>query len=309
MTQIYSTQVYSMTGFASLTGIPAGERTIALTVKSVNHRHLDLQTRMPMGMDALEPGIRKAVKAAVRRGHVELTCILEKESQTFAIEWNEALVAAHVAAFRRAADHFRLDQQPDLNAILRLPGVTGSAAIALDPAEIEQPLLAAVELLLERFNDARALEGQSLADELRAGMGRLATLTTEARELRVNVAAQEFSKLKLKLRALLDGEAPPESISDDRLLAEAALLATRSDVEEELVRLRTHIDRFRDLLAAGGELGRPLDFLLQEMNREANTLMSKTGSASGDSGLRLTEVGLEIKVELERAREQVQNLE
>ena len=303
------TQVFSMTGFASITGITAGERFIALSIKSVNHRHLDLQTRMPMGMDALEPGIRKAVKAAVRRGHVELTCMLEKETQTFAIEWNEALVAAHVAAFRRAAERFGLDQQPDLNGILRLPGVTGNAAAALDPAELEQPLLAAVEQLLQKFNEARALEGQSLADELYAGMNRLETLTAEARALRVGVSAQEFAKLKTKLRGLLEVDALPESITDDRLLAEAALLATRSDVEEELVRLRTHVDRFRDLLRAGGELGRPLDFLLQEMNREANTLMSKTGAASGDSGLRLTEVGLEIKVELERAREQVQNLE
>jgi uncharacterized protein (TIGR00255 family) len=104
---------------------------------------------------------------------------------------------------------------------------------------------------------------------------------------------------------LLDGD----GISEDRMLAEAALLATRSDVEEELVRLKTHVERFVELLAGGGELGRQLDFLLQEMNREVNTLMSKTGASSGDNGLRLTEVGLRMKVELERAREQVQNLE
>ena len=297
--------VLSMTGFASLSGVQAGGRSLALTVKSVNHRHLDLQTRVPMGLDALEPGLRKAVKTAVRRGHVELTCFLEKENQSVSIEWNEALVTAHVTAFRRAAEKFGVAQEPDLNGILRMPGVLSSSSVVMDVGEMEAPVLAAVEELLERFNASRALEGASLAEELKAGMGRLGALTVEARELRVGVAAAEFAKLKARLKLLLEGE----GVSEERMLAEAALLATRSDVEEELVRLKTHVERFLELLEAGGELGRQLDFLLQEMNREANTLMSKTGSSSGDSGLRLTEVGLQMKVELERAREQVQNLE
>jgi uncharacterized protein (TIGR00255 family) len=294
-----------MTGFASLSGVVAGGRSLAITVKSVNHRHLDLQIRVPMGLDALEPGIRKVIKAAVRRGHVELTCMLEKESQSVAIDWNEALVTAHIAAFRKAAERFGISQEPDLNGILRMPGVLSSSSVTVDVSEMEAPALSAVEELLERFNAARALEGESLAAELRAGMERLALLTAEARELRVGVAAAEFAKLKARLRLLIEGE----SVSEERLLAEAALLATRSDVEEELVRLKTHVERFLELLDGGGELGRQLDFLLQEMNREANTLMSKTGSSSGDNGLRLTEVGLQMKVELERAREQVQNLE
>jgi len=298
-------RVLSMTGFASLSGVLAGGRSLAMMVKSVNHRHLDLQVRVPMGLDALEPGMRKAVKAAVRRGHVELTCVLEKETQSVAIEFNEALVAAHVAAFRRAAERFGVTQEPDLNGILRMPGVLSSTAAVLDVSEMEGPAIRAVEEMLERFNEAREAEGATLAAELRAGMERLAALTSEARVLRVGVAAAEFAKLKARIGLLVDAE----TVGEDRLLAEAALLATRSDVEEELVRLRTHIDRFGELLAAGGELGRQLDFLLQEMNREANTLMSKTGGNSGESGLRLTEVGLHMKVELERAREQVQNLE
>ena len=298
--------VFSMTGFASLSAVAAGGRSLSLSIKSVNHRHLDLLVRVPTGLDALEPGLRKAIKNAVRRGHVELACSLEKESQTAAVEWNEALVTAHVAAFRRAAERLGISQEPDLNGILRMPGMLSSALAALDPIELEAALFAALDQLLARFNAARALEGASLAEELRAGMERLSALTAEARALRVGVAAAEFQKLKARLKALLDADA---AVSEDRLLAEAGLLATRSDVEEELVRLKTHVERFLELLQAGGELGRPLDFLLQEMNREANTLMSKTGSASGDSGLRLTEVGLQMKVELERAREQVQNLE
>jgi uncharacterized protein (TIGR00255 family) len=297
--------VLSMTGFASKSAVLAGGRSLALTVKSVNHRHLDLQLRVPMGLDALEPGMRKAVKAAVRRGHVELTVMLEKETQGAVVEWNEALVWAHVSTFRKAAERFGVSQEPDLNGILRMPGVLTSTSVVMDVNEMETPVLAAMEDLLARFNASRALEGESLAAELRAGMERLGELTLEARALRVGVAAAEFAKLKARLKLLLEGE----GVSEDRLLAEAALLATRSDVEEELVRLKTHVERFRELLDGGGELGRQLDFLLQEMVRESNTLMSKTGASSGDNGLRLTEVGLQMKVELERAREQVQNLE
>jgi uncharacterized protein (TIGR00255 family) len=183
--------------------------------------------------------------------------------------------------------------------------VLSSGNVAMDVSEMESPVLAAMDELLDKFNAARAVEGASLAAELRAGMDRLSALTVEARELRLSVAAAEFAKLKAKLRLLLDGE----GVSEDRMMAEAALLATKSDVEEELVRLKTHVERFCELLDGGGELGRQLDFLLQEMVRESNTLMSKTGASSGDSGLRLTEVGLQMKVELERAREQVQNLE
>ncbi len=299
------TTVFSMTGFASLTGVMAGSRTLTLTVKSVNHRHLDLQLRLPIGLDALEPGLRKAVKAAVRRGHVELTCMLEKETQGYTVDCNDDLVAAHVEAYRRAAERFGVSADPDLNGILRMPGVLSNATMRLDPAEVEAPVQSAAEELLERFNRSRASEGATLAGELRAGMERVGVLTAEARELRVGVAQAEFAKLKVRLRALLDDE----GVSEERLVAEAALLAARSDVEEELVRLKTHVERFCDLLAAGGELGRQLDFLLQEMNREANTLLSKTGANSGEHGLRLTDVGLAIKVELERAREQVQNLE
>ena len=296
--------VYSMTGFATMSGIAVDGGTLALQVKSVNHRHLDLQIRVPAGLDALESALRKVVKAVVRRGHVELTCSIEKDVQHAALKWNEDLIEAHVIAFRKVADRFGLKQDPDLNVILRMPEVM-SARPALDQSEIEEPVLVAAALLLRSFNAARASEGRALAADLDAGMERLCALTVEARELREGVAEAEYRKLRARLQALVEGH----GISDERLLAEAALLATKSDVEEELVRLKTHIERFQESLSAGGEIGRNLDFMLQEMNREANTLLSKTGGASGDNSLRLTEVGLLMKVELERAREQVQNLE
>jgi uncharacterized protein (TIGR00255 family) len=296
--------VLSMTGFATvdatIPGRTDGGRGLALTVKAVNHRHLDLSVRLPPGMDALEPSLRKAIKAAVRRGHVELTLMFEKNSTAAVVELDEALLEAYVSAFGRAAERFGIKQEPDWNGLLRMPGVMSAAVKPVSAAEVESPVLAAMETLLDRFNAARAAEGAALAEDLRSGMRGLGALAEEARVLREGVAPAEFARLKTKLEELVGGA------SEDRLLTEAALIAARGDVEEELVRLRTHIERFIELLDGGGEVGRQLDFLLQEMNREANTLLSKSG---GSLGLRLTEIGVEMTVGLERAREQVQNLE
>ena len=297
--------VLSMTGFATVDASLQEGRGMSLTIKAVNHRHLDLSLRLPSAMDALEPVLRKAVKAAVRRGHVELTLVFEKTSANAVVELDEPLLEAYVLAFGRAAKRFGVAQEPDLNGLLRMPGVMSPAVKALSPAEVEAPVVAAVEVLLERFNAARAAEGEALAADLQGYMQGLGRLADEAKTLREGVAAAEFARLKTKMAELLEGV----GVSEDRLLSEAAMIAGRGDVEEELVRLRTHIERFTELLEAGGEVGRQLDFLLQEMNREANTLLSKSGGNAGGSGMRLTEIGLEMKVGLERAREQVQNLE
>ena len=294
-----------MTGFAAVSGTLEDGRGFALTVKSVNHRHLDLALRVPGGMDALEPALRKAVKARVRRGHVELTVSVERTTGGGAVTVDERLLSAYVAAFRRAAQEFGLAQEADLNALLRMPGVMGMATAVEDPAAMQAGVLDALHGLLDRFDAARAEEGSALAAEMRGGMELIAALAAEAAALREGVAGAEFARLKAKMAELLSGA----DVSEERLLTEAALLAGRGDVEEELVRLRTHVERFNELLDAGGEVGRQLDFLLQEMNREANTTLSKTGASAGEAGLRLTEIGLAVKVELERVREQVQNLE
>ena len=303
--------VLSMTGFATLqSAVPSG-RIFSLTLKGVNHRHLDLQIRLPGGpnsvLDALEPQLRNAIKDAIRRGHVELTLSLEKTSAAAIVELDEPLLNAYVNAFHRAAARLSSGQELDVNGLLRLPGVMSANIPPLDLAELEAPALAAMQQLLTLFNQARAAEGAALAADLRALMQSLAALAAEARTLREGMAETEFARLKAKLHELLDTTGLNSETLEARLVSEAALIAARGDVEEELVRLRTHIDRFIDLLDTGGEVGRQLDFLLQEMNREANTLLSKTGGST--SGLRLTDVGLEIKVHLERAREQVQNLE
>jgi uncharacterized protein (TIGR00255 family) len=303
-----------MTGFASVDGTLAAEgRGFTLTVKSVNHRHLDLQIRMPSGFDALEAGLRRVVKAGVRRGHVELTLFLEKGSAGAAIQVDAALLEAYVRAFLEAAEQFGIKGELDLNGLLRMPGVMSAGTVPVDVAAAEEPVLGAAAEAVRRLNAGREAEGTALVAELHGAMARVSAMAEEARRLREGVSSAAVERLRARLAEMLGGSSSGVSavsgLSEDRLLAEAALLAERGDVEEELVRLRTHVDRFIELLEGGGELGRQLDFLLQELNREANTMLSKTGGSAGQAGLRLTELGLAIKVELERAREQVQNLE
>jgi uncharacterized protein (TIGR00255 family) len=296
--------VYSMTGFARITGRVSEALGFTLSLKSVNHRFLDLHMRMPSGAEAVEMQLRRVLKEKLKRGHVEVTLNLER-SQKAEAGYDHALVAAYVEAFRAAAAEHGLSGEPDLNVILRLPGVlTAEARSAEDETRgLEEAVLRLVDSLVDALNTMRAEEGAQLASEMRIGMQRLRGLVDETAQLRENVQQAYFERLAQRMKTVLEGQ-----FDEDRVLQEAALIAERSDVEEEVTRLRTHIDHFTGLLDQGGEVGKKLDFLLQEMNREANTLLSKTSGVAGN-GTRLTEAGLGMKSEIEKAREQVQNLE
>jgi uncharacterized protein (TIGR00255 family) len=299
-------KICSMTGFAVLRVDVDEAVSFTLTLKSVNHRFLDLQLRLPQSFEGVEAEVRRRLKAGVQRGHVEFSVQLERQGRS-GLSFHEEQIAAYVAAFRDVAARHGLGCEPDLNDVLRLPGMMSGqqAASAEALGRLEAAVLAELDGAIAKFNEARAVEGAALAAELRASMGRIDALAAEVSTLREGARAAEFDRLKARMAELLEGASP----GDDRLLNEAALLADRSDVEEELVRLRTHAEGFVALLEQGGPVGKRLDFLLQELNREANTLLSKTGGAGSRNGLRITEVGIEIKVEIERAREQVQNLE
>jgi len=303
-----SAAVYSMTGFANvrLDGMDGG--TVTLSIKSVNHRFFDPQVRLPFPLESLDTQIRKLLKESVRRGHIEVSVQIERRgSKTATVAFNDELLGAYVEAFRAAAARHGLAAELDLNELLRVPGMLSAQAAAPreEAEQLEPMVLTALPDLLAQFNQVRGEEGASLADALRASMARLTALAEEASTLREGVRGATFERLRERIAELMQGAAP----SEERLLAESALLAERSEVEEELVRLRTHAERFLTLLHAGGELGKHLDFLVQELNREANTLLSKTSGASSGNGLRITDIGLEMKVEIERAKEQVQNLE
>jgi uncharacterized protein (TIGR00255 family) len=296
--------VYSMTGFARASGRISETLGYTLSLKSVNHRFLDLHMRMPGGTESLEMLLRKALKEKVARGHVEISLSIDRSAKMEA-QYDEGLVTAYVAAFRSAASHHGLNAEPDLNAIFRLPGVmSGDSRNSEEEMQaIEAAVMERVPALISELNTMRSAEGKSLVQELRKGLARLSVFVEQVAELRHDVQKVYFERISQRLSEMLSG-----NLDSERLLQEAALLADRSDVQEEIARMHTHISHFESLLLQGGEIGKKLDFLLQEMNREANTLLSKTSGLAGN-GTRITELGLGMKSEIEKAREQVQNLE
>ncbi len=302
-----SAPIRSMTGFARLAGATADNTAFVLSLKSVNHRYLDLQFHLPGGMDALEMEWRKILKQHLVRGHVDVRLSFHRANEETGAQYNPAVIRTYLESFRAAAAEHDLPGGPDLNVAFRLPG-----AWTMENNRSEEDLsgieTAAASLMLpaiESLNAMRTQEGKALAEELRLTMTRLQAQVDELSSLRMDMQQAQTERLDQKMREML-GEG--FAMDRDRILQEAALLAERSDVEEEMARMRAHIEHFLDLLRQGGELGKKLDFLLQEMTREANTTLSKTGGIANRT-LRITELGLAMKSEIEKAREQVQNIE
>jgi uncharacterized protein (TIGR00255 family) len=305
--------IRSMTGFAQVRGeahkngsgaLQPGSNArlgFTLSLKSVNHRFLDLHFRLPSGTDSLEMQLRRLLKEKMARGHVEVSLSLERSTGE-AFSLNRDLVGGYIAAFRSAAAEFSLASEPDLNAVLRIPGALDSAGGGADEA-IEPAVMAKVGEALERLNQMREEEGRGIARELRERMSHLSAASKSVQQHRRAVLQSYTERLQSRLQELMGA-----SVDRERVLQEAALLVDRSDIQEEIVRLETHVQHFLGLLDEGGEIGKKLDFLLQEMNREANTLLSKTSGLAGEA-LKITEAGLAMKAEIEKSREQVQNLE
>jgi uncharacterized protein (TIGR00255 family) len=300
-----------MTGFAQVRGeihsgngdaaVSAGRLAFSLSLKSVNHRFLDLHFRLPSGTDSLEMQLRRLLKEKMARGHVEVSLSVERSSgESFSL--NRELVGGYIAAFRAAAADFSLATEPDLNVVLRIPGALDSGVEAAD-GELEAAVMARVGEVLERLNQMREEEGRGIVRELRERMDHLVTAARSVQQHRRAVLQSYTERLQSRLQELLGS-----TVDRERVLQEAALLVDRSDIQEEIVRLENHVTHFLGLLDEGGEIGKKLDFLLQEMNREANTLLSKTSGLAGEA-LKITEAGLAMKAEIEKSREQVQNLE
>ena len=291
-------------GGATFSATPAasnGRMAFALSLKSVNHRFLDLHFRLPSGTDSLEMQLRRLLKEKMARGHVEISLSLERPtSETFSL--NREVVGGYITAFRAAAAEFSLAATPDLNAVLRIPGALDSANESAD-GEIEAAVMAKIGEALDRLNQMREEEGRGIVRELRDRMLHLSEASQSVQQHRRAVLQNYSERLQSRLQELLAG-----TVDKERILQEAALLVDRSDIQEEIIRLENHVQHFLGLLEQGGEIGKKLDFLLQEMNREANTLLSKTSGLAGEA-LKITEAGLAMKAEIEKSREQVQNLE
>jgi uncharacterized protein (TIGR00255 family) len=290
-----------MTGFAQVTGQVNEELSFTLSLKAVNHRFLDLHLRMPSETDALEMKLRRSLKEKLTRGHVDVVLGIQRGAGS-GLAINRELVGGYVSAYRAVAQEFGIATEPDLNAILKMPGAMDSGPAAADEA-LDAAVLSSLDQAIARLNEMREEEGRSIERELREILSRLKDATEQVEKLRAAVLHAYMDKVQSRMRELIGSH-----VDSDRILQEAAILAERSDIQEELVRMHTHIKHFDQLLNSGGEIGKKLDFLLQEMNREANTLLSKTSGVAGEA-LRITELGLALKSEIEKAREQVQNIE
>jgi uncharacterized protein (TIGR00255 family) len=288
-----------MTGYARVRrATPAGEVTFAL--KSVNHRGLDLHFHLPASLEPYEAALRERLRKRLTRGHVELRGSLDRASSETSVAINFALLDAYVAAVSAAAKRHGVAVEPDLNAALRLPGMFAPAESTFE--DLESALLAILEEAVTQLNDFRAREGSELREEMLNRQRRIVELAASVDSLRDDASRALRNRLEQRLAEIA------VRLEPQRLAQEAAVLADKSDIAEEIARLRIHAAQLGDLLAAGGECGKKIDFLLQELSRETNTMLAKTANA-GEPGLRVSEIALAIKAELEKIREQALNVE
>ena len=290
-----------MTGFARQEG---GDESFAWTweAKSVNSRARDFRCRFPHGYDRLEEVVRSAVAAAITRGNLQVTLTLDSARRRPSVQLNRDLLSQVMATLEelQAAGDF---QQPRLDGLLAIPGMLESVEEAPDEAELEARDAALKASLTDTLNalvQARREEGQRIGKAIESHMTALEDLVKRAGA----AAAAQPEAVKARLLEQLAElcEAVP-ALPEERLAQETMVLATKADVREELDRLAAHLEAVSELLDAGGPVGRKLDFLCQELNREANTICSKAAE------LELTRIGLDLKSTIEQLREQVQNLE
>ena len=297
----------SMTGYAQAR-VEKNGWAVRVSVKSVNHRFLDLKLRIPEGFDLYELRLRQILRERIHRGHVEVNVNMEPGAAV-PIQVNRELAQTYMKVAEEFRQQSRAAAEVDVVAILRLPGVIAGLSVALPGAEEEQERLgqALDACLLEtllKLDEMRRAEGRHLVADLRVRLAAISQQAEKVRELAATLRPVFARRLDTRLKELLGGA----SLDPARLAQEAALLAERSDVSEELDRLRSHLQQFSKLLDGAGEMGKKLDFLLQEMHREANTLLSKTPGVESEA-LAITGLALEIKAEIEKLREQVQNIE
>jgi len=306
-TQAKKPACLSMTGYAQARGEQNGWG-LRVSVKSVNHRFLDVRFRLPEGFDVYEQRLRQIVREKLHRGHIDINVNVQPGTAA-PVQVNRDLLQAYLNAAEELQKKMGASADLDVVSLLRLPGVIGGLAPPLPETDEEQDALgqaldACLREALTKLDEMRNAEGRHLAQELRSRLARIGEQTEQVRKLAVALTPAFARRLQSRLKELLEGT----GIEPARLAQEAALLAERSDISEELDRLRSHVQQFEKLLDGAGELGKKLDFLLQEMHREANTMLSKTPGVESEA-LAITGLSLEIRAEIEKLREQVQNIE
>ena len=293
----------SMTGFASGQGEALG-LTWTWDLRSVNARGLDIRVRVPDWVDGLEQTLRALVTKRVARGSVTVSLRLQSNGTEPAQELNEAQLDRVLTAMMRIEAE-AMARGLSLTAssaadLITVRGVMDTAHQQSDPAEVRAALVADFAPVLDSFIASRNSEGAALEDVLNGQVDQIAALVSQADTVAEARKDEQAERMRAAMARVLDAH---DGVDEQRIAQELALIAVKADVTEEIDRLRTHVDAARALLGAGGAVGRKLDFLMQEFNREANTLCSKAQSAP------LTAVGLELKTVIEQMREQVQNVE
>ena len=290
----------SMTGYGKAM-VAGDDFSVSVDLKTVNNRFLDIHLRAGAELASLEPGIKKRITSRLTRGRVDVTISLERTAQ-MVYELNRPLIAGYVNALKQLQQDFQIAGELDINVLARIPGALQPARNGIDE-RIVTALESAVDQALDELEGMREQEGEALKTELRDRVRKIESVVPTIESAAAGLAEAYRVRLQKRIGELLNRGGQVVEIDPARLAQEVAYLADRSDVSEEMVRLRSHLTQFQEALDGPGEAGKMLDFLLQELNREANTTLSKS------TDLVIKEAGLAIKAEVEKLREQVQNVE
>lgn len=291
--------IKSMTGFGRCE-MEESNRKITVEMKSVNHRYLDVNIKMPKKLSFFESSIRNELKNYVQRGKIDIFISYEDFSENnVCVKYNKDLAAEYLKYLREMSEEFGLDDDIRVSTLSRYPEVFSMEEQVADEEEIWKVLAKAINGAAKNFVETRIKEGQNLADDLIAKLDEMLGHVAFIEERSPQLIDEYRSKLEAKVQEML-GDA---SIDENRLLTEVTIFADKVCVDEEIVRLKSHIETTKQTLIDGGSIGRKLDFIAQEMNREANTILSKSND------LAISNRGIELKTEIEKVREQIQNIE
>ncbi len=291
--------IKSMTGFGRCE-IAEADRKITVEMKSVNHRYLDVTIKMPKKLNFFEAAIRTELKNYIQRGKVDLFITYEDFTESnVCVKYNKELAAEYMQYFARMADDFSVDNDIRVSTLARFPEILTMEEQTVDEEQLWKLLDKALKGAAENFVETRIREGENLRNDLIAKLEGMLAHVDFITERSPEIITEYREKLMKKVEELLSDK----QVDESRLLMEVTIFADKVCVDEELVRLRSHITATRDALLAGGSIGRKLDFIAQEMNREANTILSKSND------LEISNRAIELKTEIEKVREQIQNIE
>ena len=291
--------VKSMTGYGRAVETVNG-REFTVEIRSVNNRYLDCTVKLPRSFSFAEEAVKAAVKAAVSRGKVDVYISVRSETEAdVQVTLNKPVVEGYLAAMRQMVAEYGVSDDISVSTLSRMSDVFVVDKPKADEDQLKADLLSVVDKALAAYDQMRITEGLALENDLRSRAATILELVAQVEELNPKTVSDYRKRLEEKMREVLENK----SIDESRILTEAAIFADKVAVDEETVRLRSHLEQMDEMLSGSGGIGRKLDFLLQEMNREANT----TGSKCSD--VKVARIVVDIKAELEKIREQTQNIE